>query len=51
MNVQRPGPPYRFQAQGTVWSTDNPGPRGTIRFALLLVGIFVAGVLAVVAVG
>lgn len=38
---QKRGPAYRHHAQGTVWNTTNPGPRGIIRMALLLALLFV----------
>lgn len=37
---QKRGPAYRHHAQGTVWDTTNPGPRGTIRLTLLLALLF-----------
>lgn len=52
MNTQRRGPLFKHQAQGTAWAAGEPLPRrGTLRLTLLIVALWCAGTLAVVAVG
>lgn len=51
MNTQRRGPLFKHQAQGTAWSREPLPRRGTLRLTLLIVALWCAGTLAVVAMG